>query len=62
MRLYGFYPSQLFGLVNRATANPYTVVDGTLQTNVNYNIPYTFELGNPTNFGCSALLYPCTRG
>lgn len=61
MRLYGFYPGQLFGLVNMATANPYSWINGQLQSNANYNIPYTFDIGNAVNFGCPALLTPCTR-
>lgn len=54
MRLYGFPPSLLFGLVSRQSIIP--EVDG--KQDWNYNTAYTYD-ALATNLGCPAFPYPC---
>lgn len=56
MDVYGFPPSMLFGLVNKATANPY--VDG--KADANYDTPYTYTT-LAQDLGCPALRVPCSK-
>lgn len=56
MRLYGFPPNLLFGLVSRPSIIP--VVNG--QQDTYYNTPYTYDALAP-NLGCPAFPYPCNQ-
>lgn len=61
MRLYGFPPHILFGLVSKAAIIPQTLNDkGVMANNVYFNSNQcTFDQFAP-NLGCSAFPIPCT--
>lgn len=60
MRLYGFPPNILFGLVNKPAIIPVTLnSDGQMEQNLGFNEPCTFNQFSP-NLGCNAFPYPCT--
>lgn len=62
MRLYGFPPNILFGIVGTKAAIPQVLTDGTYQYDYNYNTPYTYDEADPIgNLGCPALIIPCTQ-
>ena len=64
MRLYGFPPSILFGLVNKPAIIPVTFNEetGNFEDNVNFNSPdCTFDQFSP-KLGCFAFPFPCTPG
>lgn len=56
MRLYGFPPNLLFGIVSRQAILPIGT-DG--KVDLNYNTAYTYDALAP-NLGCPAFPYPCT--
>ena len=62
MRLYGFPPNILFGLVNQNAIVPYTYNDdGVLEKNFNFNSnECTFDQFAP-NLGCYAFRHPCNE-
>jgi sodium/potassium-transporting ATPase subunit alpha len=61
MRLYGFPPHILFGLVSKAAVIPQTLNDkGVLEQNIYFNSNQcTFDQFAP-NLGCSAFPVPCS--